>query len=115
MKLISMLDFVLKQQAKKIPSNEKPYDFYIEVTKYANFLKQLLNVKTIFLFKGFEKKKEYDGLIEISNGNITLFFDPETPEVSYSTKDYDGYLSTIEDLIPFNLELSKNSIKQFEL
>lgn len=43
-KLISMTDYVLEQQAKITSSNEKPYDFYLNVTKYANFLKQPLTL-----------------------------------------------------------------------
>ena len=39
-----MTDYVLEQQAKITSSNEKPYDFYLNVTKYANFLKQPLTL-----------------------------------------------------------------------
>ena len=39
-----MTDYVLEQQAKITSSNEKPYDFYLNVTKYAKFLKQPLTL-----------------------------------------------------------------------
>lgn len=130
MKLISTTDFVLQQGLHSTLMMEKGM---ILCNKYANFLKKPLELgmfvpcdedgnvlekpnefasvgvfeyqqaKERVLFKGVEYSNE--GIKELSiNGKVIWF---------KNAIDYESwYYQTIEDLIPYELELTESAIKQ---
>lgn len=61
-------------------------------------------VKSKVIFEGFEVKEQDEETTFISNGIIKIYF--SNNEIEFETNDYNGYLETIKDLIPYNLTLT---------
>lgn len=142
MKLISCTEFVLGQEKKGLQNTDRPLRFE-RILKYAKFIKQPLTLsmfvpcdsdgnvleepneykseqyqqaKERIIFEGFEG---FDGQYaepgyEVSNEYISIVFYDSGYIISY--KDYFDYKTeTIEKLIQFNLTITQNAVKKYQL
>ena len=117
MKLISMTDFVLEQETTLGRENSVGFKgFTSNVTKYANFLKQPLNLEM------FNESSPYEYLFEdvflsedgeiYSNGTQILQFESGCffDRVSFFNDELE--ITTIEGLINYKMQLNNATVKR---
>ncbi len=91
----------------------------VDKRKYKEDLKEHQEARERCLFDGFEVNEDEDNFIYITflfnKNNCKLIFDKESNSFLIDTPVFDEYVEKIEDLIKYNLELTKTAQKQIGL